>query len=77
MYGQDVGVAIVLKDSQKLEPADLKSWMAERAVRQALAILQQSLERPNGFEPKASERTFKILLSALSNRYWREIEFRI
>ncbi|KAG9836726.1 acetyl-CoA synthetase-like protein, partial [Aureobasidium melanogenum] len=33
MYGQDVGVAIVLKDSQKLEPADLKSWMAERVAK--------------------------------------------
>ncbi|KAI4741771.1 acetyl-CoA synthetase-like protein [Aureobasidium sp. EXF-12298] len=33
MYGQDVGVAIVLKDSQKLDPADLKSWMAERVAK--------------------------------------------
>jgi len=33
MYGQDVGVAIVLKDNQKLQPADLKSWMAERVAK--------------------------------------------
>lgn len=33
MYGQDVGVAIVLKDNQKLQAADLKSWMAERVAK--------------------------------------------
>lgn len=32
-------------------------------VRRALAILQQTLERPHGFDPRESERTFKILMS--------------
>lgn len=32
-YGQDVGVAVVLKDGQKLEAAGLKSWMAERVIK--------------------------------------------
>ncbi len=32
-------------------------------VRQALSILQASLEHPYGFDPRESERTFRILMS--------------
>jgi acyl-CoA synthetase (AMP-forming)/AMP-acid ligase II len=33
MYGQDVGLAVVLKDGKKLTAADLKAWMAERVAK--------------------------------------------
>ncbi len=33
MYGQDIGVAIVLKQGQKLEADALRSWMAEKVVK--------------------------------------------
>lgn len=33
MYGQDVGVAVVLKDGQGLNAGDLKSWMTDRVAK--------------------------------------------
>lgn len=33
MYGQDVGVAIVLKDSKTLTSQELKDWMAQRVAK--------------------------------------------
>lgn len=33
MYGQDVGVAVVLKDGQKMEGEELKKWMSERVAK--------------------------------------------
>jgi acyl-CoA synthetase (AMP-forming)/AMP-acid ligase II len=33
MYGQDVGVAIVLKSGQKLEEAELKKWVADKLAK--------------------------------------------
>jgi acyl-CoA synthetase (AMP-forming)/AMP-acid ligase II len=33
MYGQDVGLAVVLKDGKKLIAADLKAWMADRVAK--------------------------------------------
>lgn len=54
--------ALFVRTTGGMEPTALADELIG-PVRQALAILQQSLERPNGFEPKASERTCKILLS--------------
>jgi acyl-CoA synthetase (AMP-forming)/AMP-acid ligase II len=33
MYGQDIGVAIVLKQSQKLRASELKAWVKERVAK--------------------------------------------
>jgi len=33
MYGQDVGVAIVLKPDQKLDAAELKKWVADKVAK--------------------------------------------
>ncbi|OCK81811.1 acetyl-CoA synthetase-like protein [Lepidopterella palustris CBS 459.81] len=33
MYGQDVGVAVVLKDGQRLSADELKKWMADRVAK--------------------------------------------
>ena len=33
MYGQDVGVAVVLKDGQKMSGDELKGWMAEKVAK--------------------------------------------
>lgn len=33
MYGQDVGVAVVLKDGQKMTPDELKKWMTEKVAK--------------------------------------------
>ncbi|TKA64450.1 hypothetical protein B0A49_07228, partial [Cryomyces minteri] len=33
MYGQDVGVAVVLKDGQELKADELKSWMTEKVAK--------------------------------------------
>lgn len=33
MYGQDVGLAVVLKDGKTLTAADLKTWMADRVAK--------------------------------------------
>ncbi|KAG8622884.1 hypothetical protein KVT40_009395 [Elsinoe batatas] len=33
MYGQDVGVAVVLKDGQRLEAEELRTWMAGRVAK--------------------------------------------
>lgn len=33
MYGQDVGVAIVLKEGKKLTPDELKKWLADRVAK--------------------------------------------
>ncbi|KAF2117787.1 hypothetical protein BDV96DRAFT_597663 [Lophiotrema nucula] len=33
MYGQDVGVAVVVKDGQKLDGTTLKTWMADRVAK--------------------------------------------
>lgn len=33
MYGQDVGVAIVLKDGQKMEPEEMKKWMTDKVAK--------------------------------------------
>ncbi|KAB8301115.1 hypothetical protein EYC80_003019 [Monilinia laxa] len=33
MYGQDVGVAIVLKPDQKLTASDLKKWVADKVAK--------------------------------------------
>ncbi|KAJ4294378.1 hypothetical protein N0V90_008068 [Kalmusia sp. IMI 367209] len=33
MFGQDVGLAIVVKDGQKLNAGELKAWMAERVAK--------------------------------------------
>jgi oxalate---CoA ligase len=33
IYGQDIGVAIVLKDGQRLTESDLRSWMQERVAK--------------------------------------------
>ncbi|OCL09315.1 acetyl-CoA synthetase-like protein [Glonium stellatum] len=33
MYGQDVGVAVVLKDGQKMSGNELKEWMAEKVTK--------------------------------------------
>jgi oxalate---CoA ligase len=37
MYGQDVGVAVVKKDGQKLTEEELKKWMGERVAKFKLA----------------------------------------
>ncbi|KEY72128.1 hypothetical protein S7711_00140 [Stachybotrys chartarum IBT 7711] len=33
MYGQDIGVAIVLKNGQKADATEIKAWMAEKLVK--------------------------------------------
>lgn len=33
MYGQDVGFAVVLKDGQKMDAAELKQWLSERVAK--------------------------------------------
>lgn len=33
VYGQDIGVAVVLKKGEKLSGSELKSWMAERSAK--------------------------------------------
>ena len=33
MYGQDVGIAVVLKDGQKMEAAELRSWLTEKVAK--------------------------------------------
>jgi len=33
MYGQDIGVALVLKDGQKLDEAGLRKWLAEKVAK--------------------------------------------
>jgi len=33
MYGQDVGVAVVLKDGEKMEGKELKDWMTEKVAK--------------------------------------------
>ena len=33
MYGQDVGLAVVVKEGQKLSAGELKTWMADRVAK--------------------------------------------
>lgn len=53
---------LFVRTTRGMEPTALAEDLIG-PVRQALAILQHSLEKPHGFDPKKSERTFKILMS--------------
>lgn len=53
---------LFVRTARGMEPTALAEELIG-PVRQALAILQECLERPQGFNPKDSEHTFKILMS--------------
>lgn len=53
---------LFVRTTQGMEPTALADELIG-PVRQALAILQNSLEKPYGFDPQESERTFRILMS--------------
>lgn len=53
---------LFVRTTRGMEPTALAEELIG-PVHQALAILQECLERPQGFNPKDSERTFKILMS--------------
>lgn len=53
---------LFVRTTRGMEPTALAEELIG-PVRQALAILQHSLEDRHGFRPKESERTFKILMS--------------
>ncbi len=54
--------ALFVRTAGGMEPTALAEELIG-PVRQALAILQHTLEKPHGFDPRESERTFKILMS--------------
>ena len=33
MYGQDIGLAVVLKDGERLDPADIRKWIAAKVAK--------------------------------------------
>jgi DNA-binding transcriptional LysR family regulator len=53
---------LFIRTSRGMEPTALAEELID-PVRHALSILQASLEHPHGFDPRESERTFKILMS--------------
>jgi oxalate---CoA ligase len=48
MYGQDIGVAVVLKPGKRLEGEELKNWMKERVAKFKVPKKVSDLEFQNG-----------------------------
>ncbi|GAB7351994.1 hypothetical protein MBLNU459_g2515t1 [Dothideomycetes sp. NU459] len=62
MYGQEVAVAIVPKDGQKLEANELKQWMAEKVAK---FKLPKKVRQINVFETLPSANQVKIYFADL------------